>query len=105
MHYKEEFNKQQIKLTPKSLDHCIPQNNTRRIIHTFTQTLEMQKIGYKHANPKQTDNRPYDPRIMLNLYLYRNLHRTRSSRSLQAETTKNLEIMWLTNKQPPMTKQ
>jgi len=61
----------------------------------------MQKLDYKYAQPNQTGNKPYNPKMMLNLYLYGYLHRIRSSRRLQAETTKNLEIMWLTNEQTP----
>jgi len=101
MRYKEGFDKQQTELIPKSLDQYMPQNHICRIIHAFTQTLNLQKLGYKYAKPNQTGNRPYNPRIMLNLYLYGYLHRIRSSRRLQAETTKNLEIMWLTNQQTP----
>jgi transposase len=101
MRYKEGFNKQQTKLMPKNPDQCIPQNHICRVIHAFTQTLDMQKLGYKYATPNQTGNKPYNPQTMLNLYLYGYLHRIRSSRRLQAETTKNIEIMWLLNEHTP----
>jgi len=50
---------------------------------------------YKYAECKNTGSRPYDPRMMLNLYIYGYLHRVRSSRRLRDETTRNVEVMWL----------
>jgi transposase len=61
----------------------------------------MVELGYKYAKPNQTGNRPYDPKMILSLYLYGYLHRIRSSRRLQAETTRNLEVMWLLNELTP----
>jgi len=61
----------------------------------------MNQLGYKYAKPNTTGNKPYDPKMMLNLYIYGYLHKIRSSRRLQAETTKNLEVMWLTDEQTP----
>jgi transposase len=55
----------------------------------------MVELGFKYAECKGTGNRPFDPRTLLNLYLYGYLHRVRSSRRLQAETTRNIEVMWL----------
>jgi len=61
----------------------------------------MNQLGYKYAQPNTTGNKPYNPKMMLNLYIYGYLHRIRSSRRLQAETAKNLEVMWLTDEQTP----
>ncbi|MCL2134334.1 MAG: transposase [Candidatus Bathyarchaeota archaeon] len=101
MRYKEGIDRYQTVLVPKSLDQCIPQNSICRLIDAFTQALDMQKLGYKYVTTNQTGDRPYDPRMMLNLYLYGYLHKIRSSRRLQAETTRNIEVMWLTNQQTP----
>jgi len=101
MHYKQGLdNKQQILLS-KALDEYIPQNSICRVIHAYTKDLNMNDLGYKYAKPNQTGNRPYNPKMMLNLYSYGYLHRVRSSRHLQAETTKNLEVMWLLNELTP----
>jgi len=70
MRYKEEFNKQQTTLMPKCLDEYMPQDHICRVIHAFTQNLDMNKLGYKYAQPNQTGNKPYDPKMMLELYLY-----------------------------------
>lgn len=101
MRYKEGFNKQQTTLMPKCLDEYIPQDHMCRVIHAFTQNLDMNKLGYKYAQTNTTGNKPYNPKMMLNLYIYGYLHRIRSSRRLQAETTKNLEVMWLTDELTP----
>jgi transposase len=55
----------------------------------------MVALGYKYAEYKTTGRRPYDPRVMLNLYIYGYLHRARSSRRLRDETLRNVEVMWL----------
>ena len=101
MRYKTGFDKKQTALIPKSLDQHIPQNHICRVIHAYTQNLNMTQLGYKYAKPNQTGNKPYDPKILLNLYIYGYLHRVRSSRRLQAETTKNIEAMWLLNQLQP----
>jgi len=70
MRYKEGSNKQQTTLIPKCLDKYIPQDHICRIIHAFTQNLDMQKLEYKYAQTNTTGNKPYNPKIMLNLYIY-----------------------------------
>lgn len=57
----------------------------------------MCELGYKYASSKETGRLAYDPRMMLDLYLYGYLHRIRSSRRLEAETHRNVEVMWLMN--------
>jgi len=61
----------------------------------------MNQLGFKHATPNPTGNKPYDPKMLLNLHIYGYLHRVRSSRRLQAETTKNIEVMWLLDELQP----
>jgi transposase len=70
MRYKKGFNKQQTTLISKCLDEYMPQDHICRIIHAFTQNLDMNKLGYKYAKPNQTGNKPYDPKMMLNIYIY-----------------------------------
>ena len=101
MRYKQGFNKQQTTLMPKCLDEYIPQDHICRVIHAFTNNLNMHELGFKYAKPNQTGNKPYDPKMMLNLYIYGYTHKIRSSRLLQSETTKNLEVMWLLNELTP----
>jgi len=95
MSYKEGADKQQLTFMPACLDDYVPDNHICRVICAFTKQFDMVEQGYKYAECKETGCRPYDPRMMLNLYIYGYLNRVRSSRRLQAETTRNVEVMWL----------
>jgi transposase len=80
MGYKIGIDKKQLTLLPASLDDYIPEDHICRVISAFTEQLDMALLSYKYAESKNTGCRPYDPRIMLNLYIYGYLHRIRSSR-------------------------
>jgi transposase len=95
MGYKTGVDKKQLSLLPISLDDYIPEDHICRVISAFTEQLQMAALGYKYAEYKDTGCRPYDPCIMLNLYIYGYLHRVRSSRRLRDETRRNVEAMWL----------
>ena len=95
MGYKVGVDKKQLSLLPVSLDDYVPENHICRLINAFTEQLDMVALGYKYAECKTTGSHPYDPRMMLNLYIYGYLHRVRSSRRLRDETVKNVEVMWL----------
>jgi transposase len=95
MSHKRGIDKKQQLLLPKSLDEYIPADHICRVIQAFTGQLDMKALGYKYAESKETGSRPYDPRMMLDLYLYGYLHRVRSSRRLHSETIRNVEVMWL----------
>ena len=95
MGYKEGINKKQIALLPVSLDDYVPEEHICRIIKAFTDQINTSELGYKYAECKNYGCRPYDPRMMLNLYIYGYLHRVRSSRRLRDETRRNVEVMWL----------
>jgi transposase len=95
MSYKIGVDKAQTAILPMCPDDFVPENHICRVICAFTERLDMGALGYKYAETKSTGCRPYDPRMMLNLYIYGYLHRVRSSRRLHAETTRNVEVMWL----------
>ena len=95
MGYKEGINKKQIALLPVSLEEYVPENHICRVIKAFTDEIDISGLGYKYAECKSYGCRPYDPRMMLNLYIYGYLHRVRSSRRLRDETRRNVEVMWL----------
>jgi len=95
MGYKTGTDKEQITLMPACLDDYVPETHMCRVISAFTGQLDMGKLGYKYAESKGTGCRPYDPRMMLNLYMYGYLNRVRSSRRMEAETRRNVEVMWL----------
>jgi transposase len=101
MGYKVGTDKQQLSLLPVCLDDYIPENHICRVITAFTEQLDMCVLEFKYAESKDKGCRPYDPRMMLNLYIYGYLHRVRSSRRLEAETKRNIEVMWLMNELKP----
>jgi len=101
MGYKAGVDKQQLSLMPVCIDDYISENHICRLIEAFTGQLDMSALGFKYAERKETGCRPYDPRMMLNLYIYGYLHRVRSSRRLEGETKRNIEVMWLMNELKP----
>jgi transposase len=66
-----------------------------RFIDVFVDGLDLKQLGFQRAEPSLTGRPPYDPADLLKLYVYGYLHRIRSSRRLEAETRRNLEMMWL----------
>jgi len=101
MRYKAGVDKKQLSLLPATLDEYVPEDHICRVIEVFTGQLDMGALGYKYAECKSTGCRPYDPRIMLNLYIYGYLHRIRSSRRLRDEACRNIEVMWLMQELKP----
>jgi transposase len=95
MRYKEGTDKYQYTFMPSCLDDYVPEGHICRMIVMFTGMLDMVVLGFKNAICKESGNRPFDPRMMLNLYIYGYLNRIRSSRRLEAETIRNVEVMWL----------
>jgi transposase len=80
---------------PVCLDEYVSKDHICRVIDAFTRQLDMYALGFKYAICKETGRPPYDPCMMLSLYIYGYLHRVRSSRRLHAETLRNVEVMWL----------
>ena len=101
MGYKIGVDKKQQSLLPASLDDYVPEDHICRVIEAFTLQLDLLSLGYKYAECNSMGCCPYDPRMMLNLYIYGYLHRVRSSRRLEAETTRNVEVMWLMDNLQP----
>lgn len=95
MGYKIGIDKKQISFTPICLDDIVGENHICRVISAFTERLDMEKLEYKYAKCKETGCPPYDPRMMLNLYIYGYLNRINSSRKLRDEARRNIEVMWL----------
>lgn len=82
-------------LFPSTLDDLIPTDHVCRVIEAFVAKLSMEKLGFMRAEPAETGRPGYDPRDLLKLYLYGYLHQVRSSRRLEAECRRNVEVMWL----------
>jgi len=93
--------REQITMLPDTLDDYVDENHICRVIEASVENIDISALGYKYAETSSTGRPPYDPRMMLKLYIYGYLHRIRSSRRLEAETKRNIEVMWLLQKQSP----
>jgi transposase len=80
-----------------SLEQFVDENNLCRVIDAFVNNLDLKEMGFKYAVPKDTGRPPFDPGDMLKLYIYGHQYRIRSSRRLETETLRNVEVMWLMN--------
>jgi transposase len=88
-------------LFPPTLDDLIPGDHVCRVIDAFVGNLKMEELGFVRAEPAETGRPGYDPRDLLKLYLYGYLHQVRSSRRLEAECRRNIEVMWLLGRLTP----
>ncbi len=82
-------------LFPVSLEELIPDDHFCRVIDAFVDRLDMQGLGFVRAEAAKTGRPGYDPRDFLKLYLYGYLQQIRSSRRLESECGRNVELMWL----------
>ena len=90
-------NRNQINLLPSSIDEYIDEDNPTRVIDAYVESLDLQALGFEKAAPNETGRPMYSPKDMLKLYVYGYMNRVRSSRRLEAETKRNLEVIWLMN--------
>src|SRR5256714_451092 len=81
-------------LFPSTLDDLIPTDHVCRVIEAFVAKLDVAALGFVRAEPAETGRPGYDPRDLLKLYLYGYLQQVRSSRRLEAECRRNVEVMW-----------
>ena len=88
-------------LFPATLEELIPADHLCRVIEAFVERLEMGRLGFLRAEAAGTGRPGYDPRSLLKLYLYGYLHQVRSSRRLEAECRRNIEVMWLLGRLTP----
>jgi transposase len=91
-------------LFPESLDEAVGGNHPVRVIDAFVESLDLGRIGFSKVVAQATGRPPYRPEDMLKLYLYGYQHQMRSSRRLEAEAGRNVEVMWLTRRLEPAFK-
>jgi transposase len=99
--YISGMNREQVLLFPESVDEYIEENNPVRFIDAYVDSLDLTTLGFTHAIPKETGPPGYTPADILKLYIYGYLHKIRSSRKLEQETHRNVELMWLLRKLTP----
>ena len=88
-------------LFPVTLEELIPDDHVCRVIDAFVDRLDMAGLGFERAEAAETGRPGYDPRDLLKLYLYGYLQQIRSSRRLESECRRNIELMWLLGRLAP----
>jgi transposase len=95
MGYVEGRNREQVMLFPAVIDDYITAENPVRFVEAFVQGLDLGGLGFSKAEPEERGRPAYDPRDLLKLYIYGYVNQIRSSRKLERETIRNVEVMWL----------
>jgi len=94
--YKRGENRKQQLLFPPSIDEYVEENNQVRAIEDYVELLDMVKLGFTKSALNRTDGQPaYHPKLLLKIYIYGYLNKIRSSRKLEREIKRNIEMMWL----------
>jgi len=88
-------------LFPASLDEYVAEDNPVRVIEAFVDTLSLAALGFDGVVPAETGRPSYHPSALLKIYVYGYLNRIQSSRRLESETRRNVELMWLTGNLTP----
>src|SRR5260370_15644149 len=88
-------------LFPVCLEELIPDDHVCRVIDAFVDRLDMARLEFERAEAAETGRPGYDPRDLLKLYLYGYLQQIRSSRRLESECRRNIELMWLLGRLVP----
>ncbi len=97
----EGQNRFQSTLLPESLDDYIAEDDTIRFLDAFVDQLNFLELGFERAEPAATGRPGYHPATMLKLYVYGYMNRIQSSRRLERESHRNVELMWLTGRLMP----
>ena len=93
-------NRFQSTLFPERVDDYIAEDNAVRVIDVFIDELDLSGLGFR-TEPEALGRPAYDPAVMLKLYVYGYLNRVQSSRRLERECGRNVEVMWLTGRLAP----
>jgi transposase len=97
----EGQDRSQVTLLPECLDDYIAEDNTVRVVDAFINELDMVALGFEGATPAATGRPSYHPAVLLKVYLYGYLNRIQSTRRLERECQRNVEMMWLTGRLAP----
>ena len=89
------FERSQLLLLPEAIDDYVAADNPVRFIDAFVDGLDLKAAGFERVEAKATGRPGYAPGDLLKLYIYGYLNRVRSSRRLEAECHRNIEVIWL----------
>ncbi|SFA89656.1 Transposase, partial [Collimonas sp. OK607] len=99
--YIQGSDRNQVTLLPECLDDFIGEDNPVRVIDVFVDELNLVELGFERMQPAATGRPGYHPAMLLKLYIYGYLNRLQSSRRLEREAQRNVELMWLTGRLVP----
>src|SRR6266702_2511086 len=88
-------------LLPEALDDYVTDTNPVRVVDVVVDELDLQKLGFDGVEPALTGRPSYHPEVLLKIYIYGYLNRFQSSRRLEREAQRNVELMWLTGRLRP----
>lgn len=97
----EGADRDQPTLFPECLEDWIEENNPVRVIDVFVDNLDLADLGFAGVDPQSTGRPSYHPAVLLKLYVYGYLNAVQSSRRLEREANRNVEVMWLTRRLAP----
>lgn len=101
MRHRTGQNRLQFGLFATPLDEMIAPDNMVRVVDAFVDAIDLEKLGFVHVRAHQRGAPPYHPALLLKIYIYGYLNRVRSSRRLELECGRNIELLWLTGCQKP----
>jgi transposase len=97
----ESADRNQGTLFPEYLEDFVAEDNPVRVVDAFVGQLDLGKLGFNRVEPADTGRPSYHPSVLLKLYIYGYLNRIQSSRRLECETQRNVELMWLLGRLSP----
>lgn len=97
----ESVGRTQANMFPEQLDDYVAEHNPVRVVDVFIEQLDLRQLGFSSASPRKTGRPAYHPASLLKLYLYGYLNRIQSSRRLERECLRNLELIWLLGRLAP----
>src|SRR5215475_10099606 len=104
--FKAGESREQASLLPARVEDYVGPDNPVRAIESYVCRLDLVKLGFRHADrgAEEAGQPPYDPADLLKLYLYGYINQIRSSRRLEREASRNLEVLWLLKRVAPSFK-
>lgn len=97
----EGEDRKQAVLLPEYLEDYVSEDNPVRVVDVFVDELDLHDLGFDGTAPAATGRPSYHPSVLLKIYIYGYLNRIQSSRRLERETQRNIELMWLTGRLSP----
>src|SRR5882672_4863118 len=97
----EGADRRQAMLLPECIEDYVGPDNPVRVVEALVEQLDLRAMGFEGSDPQATGRPSYHPSVLLKIYIYGYLNRIQSSRRLETEAQRNVELMWLTGRLMP----